>query len=90
MYRPLVDPIASSLTLSALVALLPLITIFLMLGVLKTKAHYAALASLAVSLLVAVFAYHMPVHLALLSGTEGAAFGLFPIMWIVFTAIWVY
>ena len=32
----------------------------------------------------------MPVGLALLSGTEGAVFGLFPIMWIVFNALWVY
>ena len=38
----------------------------------------------------AVAAYGMPVGLALLSATEGAVFGLFPIMWIVFTAIWLY
>src|SRR5689334_16129988 len=79
-----------SLTLSALVALLPLLTIFVLLGVLRMKAHWAALASLAVAIVVAVAAYRMPVGLALLSATEGAVFGLFPIMWIVFTAIWLY
>lgn len=90
MYQPLIDPIASDLALSALVALLPLLTIFVLLGVLKAKAHHAALAALGVALLVATIAYHMPVDLALLAAAEGAAFGLFPIMWIVFTAIWVY
>jgi lactate permease len=79
-----------SLTLSALVALLPLLTIFVLLGWLRVKAHWAGLASVAVAIIVAVAAYGMPVGLALLSATEGAVFGLFPIMWIVFTAIWLY
>ena len=50
----------------------------------------AALLSLLVALLVAVLVYPMPVGQALLAGTEGAAFGFFPIMWIVINAIWVY
>ena len=79
-----------SLTVSALVALLPLLTIFVLLGALRVKAHWAGLASVAVAIVVAVAAYRMPVGLALLSATEGAVFGLFPIMWIVFTAIWLY
>src|SRR5690349_14642718 len=79
-----------SLTVSALVALLPLVTIFVLLGWLRVKAHWAGLASVAVAIIVAVAAYRMPVGLALLSATEGAVFGLFPIMWIVFTAIWLY
>jgi lactate permease len=79
-----------SLTVSALVALLPLLTIFVLLGWLRVKAHWAGLASVAVAIIVAVAAYRMPVGLALLSATEGAVFGLFPIMWIVFTAIWLY
>jgi lactate permease len=79
-----------SLTLSALVALLPLLTIFVLLGVLRWKAHWAGLASLAVAIIVAVLAFGMPPGLAILSATEGAVFGLYPIMWIVFTAIWLY
>ena len=78
-----------SLALSALVALLPLVTIFVLLGVLKWKAHFAALGSLAVAIVVASV-FGMSPGLALLSATEGAVFGLFPIMWIVFTAIWLY
>jgi lactate permease len=84
------DPVAGSLTASALVALIPLITIFILLGVLRIKAHLAGLAALAVAILVAIIAFRMPVQLSLLSATQGAVFGLFPIMWIVFNALWVY
>jgi len=83
-------PLAGSLTLSALVALLPLLAIFILLGVLRLKAHWAGLAALAVAVVVAATAFQMPLQLALLSATEGWVFGLFPIMWIVFNALWVY
>jgi lactate permease len=84
------DPVAGSLTASALVALIPLITIFILLGILRIKAHLAGLAALGVAIIVAIVAFRMPVQLSLLSATEGAVFGLFPIMWIVFNALWVY
>jgi lactate permease len=90
MFTQQLAPVAGSLTVSALIALLPLITIFILLGVLRIKAHWAGLASLAVAVIVAITAFKMPVNLALLSATEGAVFGLFPIMWIVFNALWVY
>ncbi|GAA2092664.1 L-lactate permease [Streptomyces albiaxialis] len=90
MYRPDLSPVGDSLALSSLVAALPLLTLFVLLGGLRLKAHWAGLASLGVAVGVAVVAYGMPVGLALLSGTEGAAFGLFPIMWIVLAALWVY
>src|SRR4051794_18833930 len=54
------------------------------------QARFAALIALAVALLVAIIVYSMPVGQTVLSGTEGAAFGLFPILWIVIMAIWVY
>ena len=84
------SPQLGSLTISALVALLPLLTIFVLLGGLRWKAHWAGLAALAVAIVVASSAFGMPVGLAVLAATEGAVFGLFPIMWIVFTAIWLY
>ena len=90
MFTQQLEPMAGSLTASALIALLPLLTIFILLGVFRIKAHWAGLASLAVAVIVAITAFKMPVGLALLSGTEGAVFGLFPIMWIVFNALWVY
>ena len=90
MYTPDLQPVAESVLLSALTALLPLLTVFVTLGALRWKAHKAGLASLAMALLVAVLAYGMPVELAALSATQGAVFGLFPIMWIVLNAIWLY
>jgi lactate permease len=90
MFHQVLDPVAGSLTLSALCAALPLVTLFVLLGGLRTKAWIAGVVSLGVSLVVAVVLFGMPVGPALLSGTEGAAFGFFPIMWIVVNAIWVY
>lgn len=84
------DPVASSLTASALVGVIPLLVVFLLLGVVKTKAHVAALAGLLAALVVAIFAFGMPSPLALLSATQGGVFGVFPIMWIVLCAIWLY
>jgi len=90
MYRPVLDAVGGSLFLTALVAMVPLLTLFIVLGVMKLPAWKAALASLAVSLLVAIFAYSMPPGQALLAGAQGAVFGFFPILWIVLNAIWVY
>jgi lactate permease len=48
------------------------------------------MASLAVAIVVAIAIYSMPVGQTLDAGAEGAVFGLFPIMWIVVNAIWIY
>ena len=90
MFQPVESPVAGSLALSALVAALPLLTLFLLLGALRWKAWQAGLTSLVVALAVAVLAFQMPAGQALLSAGEGAAFGLFPIVWIVLTAIWIF
>lgn len=90
MYTPEIAPVAGSLLWSSLLAILPLLTIFVTLGALKWKAHWAGLTAVGVALIVAIAAYGMPVGLAALSATQGFAFGLFPIMWIVITAIWLY
>jgi lactate permease len=90
MFRQIYDPVQHSLGWSALVAVLPLLTVFLLLGVLRIRAELAALAALLVALLVAVLVYDMPAGQAFSAAGEGAAFGLFPIMWIVVNAIWIY
>jgi lactate permease len=90
MFQQTLDPVADSLTLSALVGSIPLLTLFVLLGGLRMKAWLAGVISLAVSLVLAVVAFGMPVGQALLVGSEGAVFGFFPIMWIVLNAIWVY
>jgi len=90
VYQPVLDAVSGSLGLTALFAALPLATLFVLLGVVRMRAWLAALLSLLVAVLVAVVAYPMPVGQALLAATEGAAFGFFPILWIVVNAIWVY
>jgi lactate permease len=89
-YQPDTSALGGSLLATALVSMLPLATVFVLLGLLRVKAHLAGLAGLAVAMVVAVAAFGMPVGDALLSASEGAVFGLLPIMWIVLTAIWLY
>ncbi|PZS20105.1 MAG: lactate transporter [Pseudonocardiales bacterium] len=89
-YQQVYDPLSHSLGLSSIVAALPLVALFVLLGVLRMRAWLASLIGLAVALIVAVLWYSMPVGDALNSGLLGAAFGFFPIMWIVINAIWVY
>ena len=90
MYQQVYDPVGDSLGLSSIFAALPIVTLFVLLGGVKMKAQWASLISLAVALVVAVVVYPMPVGQALDSTAEGAAFGLFPIMWIVVNAVWLY
>src|SRR5438046_3086562 len=89
-YKIHTNPVAHSIALSAIFAALPLLTLFVLLGVLRMKAWLAGVISLVVALVVAVVVYSMPAGQALLSASEGAAFGFFPILWIVLNAIWVY
>ena len=84
------DPVLGSVAASALVALVPLLTFFILLAFVKVKAHVAGGLSLIVALAVAIWAFKMPAGLALLSATQGAVFGAFPVVWIVIMAIWLY
>src|SRR3954451_12408111 len=90
MYHQVLDPVGDSLGLTSIFAALPIVVLFVLLGVLKMKAQWAALISLAVALIVAIAVYSMPAGQAFNSAAEGAAFGLFPIMWIVVNALWIY
>jgi lactate permease len=83
-------PLAGSLALSALVAVLPLATVLVLLGVVRLPAHVAALIGLVVALVVAVLCFGMPLTQALSGAAQGAVFGLLPIMWIVVNALWIY
>src|SRR3954465_5032665 len=90
MWQHNYEPIAGSLGLSTLVAAIPIIVLFIMLGALRKPAWMSALAALVSALVVALVAYGMPVQLALISTIYGAAYGLFPIAWIVFASIMLY
>ena len=89
-YQPDVQAVGDSVFLTAMVSIIPLLVVFVFLGVLKTKAHIAGLAGLAAAILVAILAFGMPVGLSLLAASQGIIYGLFPIMWIVIAAIWLY
>ncbi|MCA1218974.1 L-lactate permease [Streptomyces sp. 8L] len=89
-YQQNYRPIADSIGWSSLIAILPLLVLFLLLGVLRMRAWLASLISAAVSVVLAITAYAMPAWDALNSGALGAANGFFPIMWIVINAIFVY
>jgi lactate permease len=90
MYKQVLDPVGGSLFPSALIAMIPLATLFILLGGLRLRAPIAALCALLSAILVAIIAYKMPVGQSLDAALEGAAFGLFPIMWIVWNAIWIF
>jgi lactate permease len=90
MYQQVYDPVSNSLGVSSIFAALPLITLFVLIGGFKIRAWLASLIALVVAILIATIVYPMPVGQALDSGLEGACFGLFPIMWIVVNAVWIY
>jgi lactate permease len=90
VYQQVLDPVAGSLGWSSLVAALPLAVLFVLLGGVRMRAWPASLIALAVALAVAVWTYGMPADQALLAASEGAAFGFYPILWIVINALWVY
>jgi lactate permease len=90
MFQQVYDPVGGSLLYSSLFAALPLLTMFLLLGWFRVAPHLAALASLAVCVLVALFAYGMPLSATLNAGVYGAAFSMLTVLWIILNAIWLY
>ena len=82
--------VADSSALSALVGIVPLATFFVLLMVVKLKAHWSAIGAMVMALIVAIVLFAMPANLAVLTMTEGIAFGLFPIVFIIWMAVWVY
>ncbi len=90
MWQHNYTPLHGSLFQSAAVASLPILTLLLLLGVLRKPAWMSALSGLAATVLVALLLYGMPVTQAFSAATFGAAFGLFPIGWIVIGAVFLY
>jgi lactate permease len=90
VYQQVYDPIAGSLVLSTLVAIIPIVVLFVLLAGIRVAAQWASLATLVTALVIAVAVYGMPIGLALDSTLLGICFGLFPIVWIVINAIFIY
>jgi lactate permease len=84
------EAVGGSLGLSALVSVVPLAVVLVLLGALRVRAPWAALAGLAAALLVAVLGFGMPLGMSLSAAAHGATYGLFPILWIVVNALWVF
>jgi lactate permease len=84
-YDPLGNPVCSTL-----MAALPVIVLLGSIAVLKIRIHRAALLGLGTALAVAVLVYHFPVRLAAATTVYGAAYGLFPIGWIIVNLIFLY
>jgi L-lactate permease len=82
-FEQVYTPVADSLILSTLVAVIPIAVLFVLLAGFRVAAHWSSLVSLALAIVIAVAVYGMPISLALNSTLAGIAFGLFPIVWIV-------
>ena len=90
MWEQNYTPVAESLGASTVVAAIPLVILFVMLGVIRKPSWVAGLSALGVAVVLAVGIYGMPVPQAGMSMVMGAAFGLFPIGWIVIASLVLY
>jgi lactate permease len=90
MFAQLLTPIGGSLVLSFLTAILPVLTVLILLGVFRRPGWQASLAGLIVGLIVAILGWKMPVGLAADAVANGAVFALWPVMWIVVNALLLY
>ncbi|MGT0069995.1 L-lactate permease [Helicobacter pylori] len=88
-FHQVYDPLGN-IWLSALVALLPILLFFLSLMVFKLKGYAAAFLSVALSAIIAVLVYKMPVSMVGSSFLYGFLYGLWPIAWIIIAAIFLY
>lgn len=88
-WTQVIDPL-NNLTLSAIVAAIPVLFIFWALIIKKMKGYLASLLTVLVAILFAIVIYGMPLKLALLSTFHGVLYGLFPICWIIIGAVFLY
>ena len=72
MYKQVLDPVSHSLGLTSIFAVLPLLVLFVLLGIVRMKAQWAALITLGVAIVVAIAVYSMPAGQAFDAGAEGA------------------
>ena len=83
------DPLGN-IWLSSLIALIPIAFFFMALTVLRMKGHIAGTITVVLALAVAILFYQMPVPMALASAGYGFLYGLWPIAWIIITAVFLY
>jgi len=90
VFQQVYSPVGGSVLLSALVASLPPLLLAVLLAVLRIAPWRAAIASAATAFLLAWLVWGMPLSLTVASATQGMAFGLWPISWIVLSAVFFY
>jgi L-lactate transport len=90
MWQQNYTPLNGSLALSTLVAAIPIFVLLYLLGVRRRPAWQASLYALLAAVIIAAGLYRMPVTQLVSAVFYGAAFGLFPIGWVVFAAILLY
>ena len=90
VFRQVYDPAGGSVLLSALVAALPLAVLAVLLAVLRVGPWRAAIAGAATAFALAWLVWDMPLGLAVAAATHGMAFGLWPISWVVVSALFFY
>ncbi len=83
------DPLGNVFA-SAGVASFPVVVLLSLLAIWHVPAHRAALAGLGCAALLAIGLYRMPPGMVAMSAAYGAAYGLFPIGWILLNAIFIY
>src|SRR5947208_7678139 len=81
------QPVAGSILLSAIVAGVPLYVLFVMLAVLRLPAWICAITSMLTAAALGWLVWGMPIGITAGAATEGMAFGLWPISWIVLNAV---
>jgi lactate permease len=84
-YDPLGHPV-----LSTALAALPLVVLLGSIGVAGLRIHFAALLGLAAALLIAFGMYRMPLRMGMAAAVYGAAYGLFPIGWLIVNVMFLY
>ncbi len=90
LFHQTYTPVAGSLLLSALVAALPPILLAICLAVLRLAPWKSAIVGAGSAFVLAWLVWGMPLGLTFAAMTHGMAFGLWPISWIVFSAVLFY
>lgn len=90
MFVPDVTAVGDRLWVSALVAALPIVVFFVLVGAFRMRSHLSGLIALATGLIVAIVGFKMPVTMAISASLLGALKGLIPIIVIVIAAVWLH
>ena len=83
------DPLGNAVVSTAFAAL-PILVLLGSLAIFRIRAHFAALIGVSTSMLVAIAVFRMPAAMTFAAASYGAAYGLFPIGWIVLNVIFLY